>query len=405
MSATRKSAFTCAFTLCLASLVGGAAVAEPIIPQPAPIMAGSAGDALVKSGAIPIQSNTIADIAQAAAPAVVSIEVQSTKTLDLSGMGMGGMGSMPFPYQFFFNGQQVKPGQGGKPQIHSTAAGSGFIVRSDGYIVTNAHVVRGHNDKIKVTLNDERSFDATIVGSDAFSDLAVIKIDAKDLPTLKMGDSKDLRAGEFVVAIGNAQGLGQSVTFGIVSAVGRTLVDINGNINFIQTDAAINHGNSGGPLLNLAGEVVGVNTAINERGQSMGFSTPVDVVKSVSADLIQYKKVSRPWLGISMETLDETLNRALGLASGTKGVLVKELIKYGGKISPAEAAGVQIGDVIVKIDGQDMTTGKEVHDYVLSRKVQDSVHLLLLRKNALMPLTVVMGNYPELPAHNEDENE
>ncbi|MGH9553795.1 MAG: trypsin-like peptidase domain-containing protein, partial [Terriglobales bacterium] len=226
---------TIGFLLCAAA---GQAMPERDVR----FVAATAADALVKSGSIPLTSSTIADIAGAVAPAVVNIEVNH---LVSSGFEM--------PFNFFYNGQggmaSPKALGGGEHKIEQHSKGSGFIIRPDGYIVTNAHVVRGAS-KIKVALSDHRSFDGTIVGTDSFSDIAVIKIDGKDLPTEPMGSSKTLRPGEFCVAIGQPLGLDHTVTFGIISAVERTMVDINGNINFIQTDAAINRGNSGGPLLN-----------------------------------------------------------------------------------------------------------------------------------------------------------
>ncbi len=333
------------------------------------------------------QGNRIADIAEAAAPAVVNIEVEKP--------GSGGLQSMmPFGQngvRFFFNNREIDP-ERMSSQRPVKQTGSGFIVRPEGYILTNAHVVKGAK-RIEVTMNDGRNIVATIVGIDTFSDLAVLKIDATNLPTLQMGSSTNLRPGEFAIAIGSPLGYDHTVTLGIVSAVGRNVYDINDNINFIQTDAAINTGNSGGPLLNLKGEVIGVNTAVVKGfvAQNIGFSIPVDVAKSVCDDLIAHKKILRPWLGIAMKELSETMIKSLGLPSTTGGVVVVEI--YPG--SPAEKAGLHKQDVIQKIDGKDVRTRKDVRDYVRSRKIEDTLNFYILRGGTGEALAVHLGEYPD----------
>lgn len=391
-------------------------------------------------------ANTIADVAEKAAPGVVNIEIINKVPFpNISGLGgmklpdsLGGMklpealGGLKLPegtnaqdlfgmMQFFLNGQKMSPEQFGlTPSTPSTpatpqaaegappdAAGkiaqvpknfyekrdtaSGFIVRPDGYIVTNAHVVGGKNNEIRITLNDKRVLTGRVVGIDHFSDLAVVKVDATNLPTLPMGTSTGLRPGEFVVAIGSPLGYDHTVTLGIVSAIGRTMIDGNGNINFIQTDAAINPGNSGGPLLNLKGEVVGVNTAIHARAQNIGFSIPVDVAKSVATELIATGTIKRPWLGIKMRELDEVTRKTLGVPTDTKGVLIDGFVLN----SPGQAAGLKTGDVIQNIDGKAITTPKEVKDYVLSRKVSDTLNIAILRNNAPTTVAVSVGTYPD----------
>jgi serine protease Do len=360
-----------------------------------PVKAAEAGSALMSLG-----PNTIADIAQSAAPAVVNIEVEASAAQNLP--FMGNIPDLP-GFQFFFNGQKMNPrdlsggagGGGGAnkqlPKFHSHDTGSGFIVRPNGYIITNSHVVRDA-DKIKVTLNDKRTFPAKVVGLDSFSDLAVLKIDAENLPTLTMGSSNALRPGEFAVAIGSPLGYDHTVTLGIISAVGRSVVDVNGNVNFIQTDAAINPGNSGGPLLNLEGQVIGVNTAIRKDAQNIGFSIPVDVAKEVADSLIASGKILRPWLGIQMRELDEAMAKSLGVPTTTKGVVIAGFVDN----SPAKASGLELGDVIQKVDGKDTPTPKEVKDYVQSRKVSDTLHFLVLRKNAVQAVAVNVGDYQDI---------
>jgi serine protease Do len=218
---------------------------------------------------------------------------------------------------FYYNGRRIVPDSPDMSKLipksikkRAVQTGTGFVVREDGYVMTNAHVVKNAQD-IRVTLNDKRSFTAKIVGSDNYSDLALLKIEANGLPVLKMGTSLDLRPGEFAIAIGSPFGYDHTVTLGIISAVGRTVDDINGNINFIQTDAAINPGNSGGPLLNMQGEVVGVNTAIKDNAQNIGFSIPVDVAKTVADDLINNRTIEDPGWGSVCQNLKSRRSRAL----------------------------------------------------------------------------------------------
>jgi len=330
--------------------------------------------------------------------AVVNIEVDQKVANPLAsfpgfrGLPFGGNGQ----FEFFFNGRRVQPGQRGRrgnrlPQMEKHNTGSGVIVDSDGYILTNAHVVRGAS-KIKVSLADKRTFEGKVIGTDSFSDLAVIKVDAQGLPTAKLGTSKSLRPGEFAIAIGSPLGFDHTVTLGIISAVGRSVTDVNGNINFIQTDAAINPGNSGGPLLNLQGEVVGINTAIQANAQNIGFSIPVDIAKEVSDQLIANKKIIRPWLGIAMQDMDETMAKSLGYPAETRGVVIAQVIDG----SPAQAAGLKRGDVIQKVDGKDVAEGKDVQSYVRSHKVDEVLNFFVLRNNKVQAVAVNIGEYPDM---------
>ncbi|HEY9733793.1 MAG TPA: trypsin-like peptidase domain-containing protein [Drouetiella sp.] len=370
---------TFVFTSALALLTFSQTVRAEEVPTPADVAA-------AKVSGIPIMSNTIADIAQSMAPAVVNIEnVQVRKAQSLP-MDF----PMPFGREFyFFNGNRLEP-----PERHGT--GSGFIVRSDGYILTNAHVVRGAT-KIKVTTNDKRVFDGTVVGTDGFSDIAVVKIDASNLPVAKMGTSDSVRPGEFGIAIGSPLGYDHTVTFGIISAINRTVADINGNINLIQSDVAINPGNSGGPLLNLNGEVIGVNVAIQANAQNIGFSIPIDIAKSVSADLIDHKVIQRPWLGIAMAQVDEALVKAQGLTVN-KGVLIGRVIEK----SPAKTSGLLPADVIEKVDGQEVLTPKAVQDIVKSHKVNDVIHFSVVRNGTITAVPVTIGQYPDRPVTGRD---
>lgn len=342
---------------------------------------------------VPLNSETIADIAESVAPAVVNIEVVKRGNRTLINVPEFPFGEGKF--EFFYMGKKITPDdltRSFRPHMPNPkpSTGSGFVVRHDGYILTNAHVVK-EATKIKVTLQDKRSFAGTVVGTDSFSDVAIVKIDATGLPTAKIGTSAGIRPGEFVIAIGSPLGFDHTVTLGIISAVERAIVDVNGNINFIQTDAAINPGNSGGPLLNLRGEVIGVNTAIQANAQNIGFSTPIDVARTVSDDIIANKKIERPWLGIAMKDIDEHLAKSLELPATTKGVVVANVFKG----SPAQLCGIEQGDIIQKINGKDVLKTKDVQDTVRAHKVRETLNFLVLRKTLSKTLPVAIGQYPD----------
>ncbi|MDP3508725.1 MAG: trypsin-like peptidase domain-containing protein [Candidatus Melainabacteria bacterium] len=363
------------------------------------LVASSEAQTAARSGLF--AADTIADIAQEAAPSVVNIEIHRKDETSANGMPNLDLFDLPNfgsgNFRFFYNGREVSP-TNPVPKYapkakRASATGSGFVIRSDGYILTNAHLVKAATD-IRVSLTDKRSFEAEVVGVDSFSDLAVLKINASELPALKLGCSEKLRPGEFAIAIGSPLGFDHTVTLGIISAVGRTIANPNtGNANFIQTDAAINPGNSGGPLLNLRGEVIGVNTAMQADAQNIGFSTPIDLAKSVADDLINHRSISRPWLGIGMSELNETHAKSLGLPLTTKGVFISKV--YEG--SPAQQAGIEPGDIIQKLEGNKIIhTPKDVQETVRSHKVNETVAFTILRGNNTKELTVKIGHYPDL---------
>ena len=283
-----------------------------------------------------------------------------------------------FPFGFGFGdgyGQQ-------QPQSREAkGSGSGVIIRPDGYIVTNNHVVNGAT-KISVTLNDNRQYEATVVGTDPATDVAIIKIDAEDLPALPLGDSDQLRLGEWVLAIGSPLGaqLRSTITAGIVSAKGRSMPDGSGEFkieSFIQTDAAVNPGNSGGALVNKKGELVGINTAIvSQTGSYTGYSfaVPVNIVKRVAADLIDFGSVKRAVLGITMQPITKEIQEELKLNS-MNGVYIVEVSKG----SAAEEAGLRKGDVIIAIDGQKITDGASVQEKVNNYHPGDKAVVTYLR--------------------------
>ena len=271
-----------------------------------------------------------------------------------------------------------------------SSMGSGFVLSDDGYIVTNNHVVE-NAEKVRVRFTDRREFDAEVIGLDTLSDLALLKIDAKNLPTLTLGQPADLAVGEWVLAIGSPFGLDFSVTAGIVSAMGRSLpTETNENyVPFIQTDVAINPGNSGGPLFNLKGEVVGVNSQIYTRsGGSIGlsFAIPVSVVRDVVEQLRDSGAVQRGWLGVSIQNIDKTLAEGFGLERPA-GALVSSVMKD----SPADAAGIREGDVILEFDGEFIETSTQLPHVVGLIKPGSEVKVRLMREGSERTIKVKVG--------------
>ena len=262
--------------------------------------------------------------------------------------------------------------------------GSGFIVSSDGYILTNNHVVE-KADEVTVTLLDKEEFKAKVVGTDPKTDIALIKIESqKKYPFVALGDSDKLEVGEWVVAIGNPFGLGHTVTAGIVSAKGR-IIGSGPYDDFIQTDASINPGNSGGPLFNLKGEVVGINTAIIQGGQGIGFATPIQLAKSVLDQLKDKGKVTRGWLGVYIQSLSPDVSEKLGIKD-RRGALVSDVTKDG----PAEKAGIRSGDVIVAFNGKEIRDEHELPATVAVTKPGQKVDIKVIRdgKELTVPVTI-----------------
>jgi Do/DeqQ family serine protease len=331
-----------------------------------------------------LAENTIADIAQQASGSVVNIDISSSVT----------MADFPSPTPFPFHDFDFPFGLGGpqmphaQPKLEKHGSGSGVIIRSDGYILTNNHVV-GRADDIRVTLNDKRTFSGTVVGRDKFTDLALVKINAKDLPVAHLGASANLRPGDWAIAIGSPVGLDHSVTLGIISALGRSIGDLN-NVELIQTDAAINPGNSGGPLLSIRGDVIGINTAIRGDAQNIGFAIPIDVAKDVANQLVTKGTIERPYLGIYMQELNEKLAHSLGVSSTTKGVVIAGLAPN----SPAEKSGLMQGDIVEKVEGTAVTTGKQIQALVRAHKPGENLSFLVFRAGAMKDLSVQIGTYP-----------
>jgi serine protease Do len=298
--------------------------------------------------------------------------------------------------QEFFNrfGIPMPPGMGpnDQQQKQMSATGSGFILESDGYIITNAHVV-GEADSIIVKLADKREFQAKLLGIDRRTDVALLKIDAKDLPAVKLGNPKNIKVGEWVAAIGSPFGLENTMTVGVVSAKGRALPQQENYVPFIQTDVAINPGNSGGPLFNTNGEVIGINSQIYSRtGGYMGlsFAIPIDVAMDVAAQLKNNGRVVRGWLGIAIQEVTDELTEALGLKDKS-GALVAAVNKG----APAGKAGIEAGDVILKFNNKVIETSSDLPKYVRLTKPNNVVPVEIWRNANIKTLRVKIGEMPD----------
>lgn len=332
--------------------------------------------ALSPVAALAVPAGGYGDLVEQVAPAVVFIEVTS-EAAPASALP----DNMPEELRKRFEQQtpQARP-QGG--------LGSGFIISEEGQIVTNHHVVSGAST-VKVTLQDGRKFDAKVIGSDPATDIALLSIEANvDLPFVSFGTSEEMRVGDEVVAVGNPFGLSSTVTSGIISAKSR---DINAGPydEFIQTDAAINHGNSGGPLFNNDGAVIGVNTAILSPGGGsvgIGFAVPSDVVRDVVADLSDDGTVTRGWLGVNIRPMSDEVAQVLGFES-SKGAVVEAVTKD----SPAAAAGLEKGDIILSFDGTDVNALGDLTRAVAAKDPDDSTSVTVLRRGKELVLDVTIG--------------
>lgn len=334
-------------------------------------------------------SNVISDIVRQVGPSVVRIDASRTVQTNLPPMLQD-----PFFRQFF--GDNLPAPQGEQVQ---RGVGSGFISSADGRIITNAHVVAGA-DEVNVTLQDGRTFTGQVMGADSVTDVAVIKIDAQNLPAVAISDSDQIQPGEWAIAIGNPLGLDSTVTAGIISATGRSSREVgvpDKRVDFIQTDAAINPGNSGGPLLNLSGEVIGVNTAIIQGAQGLGFAIPINTVQRISNELVETGRVEHAYLGIQMvnltpelkENINSDPNRPFSVEAES-GVLIGRIMPN----SPAAQSDLQEGDVIVAIEGQPVAESTAVQEAVERSRVGQSLSLSVERSGRPQTITVRPGNLP-----------
>lgn len=329
-------------------------------------------------------------IAEKASPAVVSIQVQRPSGREYRQY------QSPFgnPFEdemreFFFGPSPQRRSPRQRPMVR--AQGSGFIISPDGYIFTNNHMVGGAKE-IKIELSDGRKFDAEIIGADEATDIAVVKIDAKNLPYLELADSDKLEVGEWVLAIGNPLGLSHTVTAGIVSAKGRGQLGLASIENFIQTDAAINFGNSGGPLLNLDGKAVGMNAAIVGASGNIGigFAIPINMIKHAYEQLLAGGEIERGFLGIRFDELTPPMAASLGLDKDTKGVAIVNVEPD----SPAEKAGLERYDVITELEGEPVVRGNEFLNRVAILNPGTKVKVGVLRDGKRKDFTVKLGKRP-----------
>src|SRR6056300_1834520 len=295
--------------------------------------------------------------------------------------------NMPMPELFKKFFEEGIPDLGNRD---AQSLGSGFILSNDGYIMTNNHVIKDA-DAIEVRLSDRRVFEAELIGSDPDTDVAVIKIDAKNLPVVKIGSSDKLRVGEWVLAIGSPFGFDHSVTAGIVSAKGRNLPREN-YVPFIQTDVAINPGNSGGPLFDLDGKVVGINSQIYSRSggyQGLAFAIPIDVAMEVANQLKDNGSVSRGWLGVIIQEVTRDLAESFGMVQ-PRGALVAKVLPD----SPADKGGLKPGDVILGFDEKDIKTSSDLPKFVSATKPNTEVSVVILRQGKEQNLTITIGEMP-----------
>ena len=343
------------------------------------------------------------DLAEKSSPAVVNITSSRTvKERNAYGRGFGDPRYDEFFERFF--GQQPRPSTPRENTRPVISTGSGFIISEDGYLLTNNHVV-ADADEITVSLGDRREYQAEVIGADERSDVALLKIDAEDLPTLDIGKSKDLKVGEWVVAIGSPFQLRFSVTSGIVSAKGRSIPNGSDStyVPFIQTDVAINPGNSGGPLFNLDGEVVGINSQIYTRsGGYMGvsFSIPIDYAMDVADQLKEKGYVARGWLGVSIQEVTSELAEALDMEI-PKGALISQIIED----SPAEKSGLKEEDVILFFDGEEIFYSSDLPLTVGAIRPDTEVNAMVLRDGKKKTIQVTVGELPKDPtmAFNEPQ--
>ena len=382
----------------LAVMVASGTLPEDLVIHPSAVTA--AEPALPSTDASPVPGQPFVAIAKQAKASVVNIASVKTRT-SRGNQGFNPFFDDPFFRQFF--GDEFGPRTPAPRERREQGMGSGVIVSSDGYIVTNNHVVEDA-DEVKVSLGNKRTFTAKVIGTDPKTDVAVIKIDASNLPTLPWGDATQLQVGEMVLAVGNPFGLNQTVTMGIISAVGRANVGIVDYEDFIQTDAAINPGNSGGALVNLKGELIGINTAIFTQSggyMGIGFAIPSNMAKSVMTSLIQHGKVVRGWLGVSIQELTPELAEQFGTTQ-TTGVLVGDVMEE----SPAAKAKLERGDIIISYHGTTVRDPGHLRALVAETAPGTTLTVSLLRNGKTRTVSVTISELPKdvASASGSDQN-
>lgn len=337
--------------------------------------------------------NFIATAVQKVGPAVVRIDASRQISSALPDV----LPNEPFLRRFFDNADPSVP------EKVERGTGSGFIISSDGRLITNAHVVDG-TEQVRVTLKDGQVYQGAVLGTDPVTDVAVVKINAVDLPVVTLGDTENLTPGEWAIAIGNPLGLDNTVTVGIISAIGRSSSQVgvpNKRVRFIQTDAAINPGNSGGPLLNAKGEVIGINTAIRADAQGLGFAIPIETAKRIAAQLFTKGKADHPYLGIHMVTLNDRTKEEIKSqgdfdfkVNQDTGVLVVRVIAG----SPAERAGLEPGDIISKVGDRPVATSVEVQEQVENSTIGEALIVEVIREGNEKIIEVRPGIFPKAEA-------
>ncbi|MGK7934600.1 MAG: HhoA/HhoB/HtrA family serine endopeptidase [Xenococcaceae cyanobacterium] len=333
--------------------------------------------------------NFIAQAVQKVGPAVVRIDAVRPVASSLpEKLGQ------PF-FRRFFGNQEMNP-----PERVERGTGSGFIIGEDGRLITNAHVVEGTN-KVKVTLKDGQIYQGDVLGVDPITDVAVVKIKATDLPTATLGKAEVLIPGEWAIAIGNPLGLDNTVTVGIISALGRSSSQVgvpDKRVRFIQTDAAINPGNSGGPLLNSKGEVIGINTAIRADAQGLGFAIPIETAQRIAQQLFTKGQADHPYLGITMMTLDPSIKEEIDLSRNynikvteNQGVIIVGVRPN----SPAEKGGLKKGDTIIKVGGHSVKTALDVQEQVEKSEIDALLPIEVIRQGKKQVIEVKPGAFPQ----------
>jgi len=329
-----------------------------------------------------------APIVKKVLPTVVNIS--STKVVKTSSDFEGQLPDDDFFRQFFGGSMRGTPRM--PQQQRERGLGSGVIVSPDGYILTNNHVIDGATD-VKVTLSDKREYKARVVGADPKTDIAVLRIDATDLPAIVIGDSAKIQIGDYALAVGNPFGVGKTVTMGIVSATGRSNLGIEDYEDFIQTDAPINPGNSGGALINDRGELIGINTAIiahgSEGNQGIGFAVPVNLARTVMDEILKTGKVTRAYLGILPQDVTPAIAKAFGVKEST-GALIGQVTAN----SPAQKSGLQNGDIILELNGKPVADANDLRMNISMMAPGTPVNLRVLRNGADRNFTVTLGELP-----------
>jgi serine protease Do len=367
--------------------------------QRVPVFVSSAQAATYEQGPLV----TFAPVVKRSMPAVVNIS--SSKVVKNRGNNeTPGMFDDPF-FRQFFGGRMPQQGPRQRPQSQrSTSLGSGVIVSPDGYILTNNHVVEGASE-VKVAFSDKREFPAKIIGTDPLTDVAVIKIDEKNLPTLSLSDSSHAQVGDVVLAIGDPFGVGQTVTMGIISATGRAGLGIERFEDFIQTDAPINPGNSGGALINTRGELVGINTAIlaGESGgnQGIGFAIPINMARNVMDQIIKTGKAQHGFIGISLDPITPDKAKAFGMGANGHGVAIADVSAN----SPASKAGLQAGDVITSLNGKQVDDVQIFRGEVAAMMPGQTANLGIFRNGKEIQVPVTLGNASNTPAGGGDDQD